>query len=88
MATLTVTTRGQVTFRKEVLQHLGVEPGGKVYIDLLPDGRAELRAEKPTGSFHELHGFLKGKTNGRTLTVEEINDAIAESGALAGRGAK
>ena len=27
MATLTVTARGQVTFRKEVLQHLGIKPG-------------------------------------------------------------
>ena len=26
MATLTVTERGQVTFRKEVLQHLGIKP--------------------------------------------------------------
>ncbi|MEI6002898.1 AbrB/MazE/SpoVT family DNA-binding domain-containing protein, partial [Paraburkholderia bengalensis] len=27
MSTLTVTSRGQVTFRKEVLQHLGIQPG-------------------------------------------------------------
>lgn len=30
MATLTVTTRGQVTFRKDVLQHLGIEPGKRL----------------------------------------------------------
>jgi hypothetical protein len=36
------------------------------------------------GSFRDLHGFLKGKTNGRVLSVEEINDAIADSGAMAG----
>ena len=40
MAALTVTARGQVTFRKEVLLHLGIEPGGKIEVDLLPDGRA------------------------------------------------
>jgi len=39
MSTLTVTTRGQVTFRKKVMEHLGVKPGGKIEIDLLPDGR-------------------------------------------------
>ena len=86
MTTLTVTARGQVTFRKDVLQHLGIRPGGKIHLDLLPDGRAELKAEQPKGSFRELHGCLKGKTNGKRLTIEEINDAIAESGALAGAG--
>ena len=39
MTTLTVTARGQVTFRKDVLQHLGIRPGDKIELDLLPDGR-------------------------------------------------
>ena len=30
MATLTVTARGQITFRKEILKHLGIEPGGRI----------------------------------------------------------
>jgi bifunctional DNA-binding transcriptional regulator/antitoxin component of YhaV-PrlF toxin-antitoxin module len=84
MTTLTVTARGQVTFRKDVLKHLGVQPGGKIHLDLLPDGRVELTADKPKGSFRELHGFLKGKTNGARLSIEEISHAIAESGAAAG----
>ncbi|WP_010103573.1 hypothetical protein [Verminephrobacter aporrectodeae] len=51
MNTLTVTTRGQVTFRKEVLQHLGVHPGEKIELHLLPGGRAERRAAQPKGSY-------------------------------------
>lgn len=86
MAVLTVTSRGQITFRKDVLQHLGIEPGGKLQVDLLPDGRAELRADKPKGSIRGLQGLLKGKTNGRHLTIEEIEDAISESGSIAGKG--
>lgn len=86
MTTLTVTKRGQVTFRKDVLRHLGIQPGGKIRLDLLPDGRAELKAEQPQGSFRELHGFLRGKGNGKRLSIEEINDAIAASGAAAGAG--
>ncbi len=86
MTTLTVTTRGQVTFRKEVLQHLGIRPGEKLELDLLPNGRAELKAARPKSSFRNLHGFLKGKTNGRVLSIEEINEAIAEAGAAAGAG--
>ncbi|MQT14223.1 AbrB/MazE/SpoVT family DNA-binding domain-containing protein [Segnochrobactrum spirostomi] len=84
MATLTVTTRGQVTFRKDVLRHLGIEPGGKIRLDLLPDGRAELRAERPEGSWDELRDFFAGKTNGARLSIEEIDEAIADAGAEAG----
>ncbi|MBB3105385.1 AbrB/MazE/SpoVT family DNA-binding domain-containing protein [Azomonas macrocytogenes] len=86
MAILTVTTRGQVTFRKDVLQHLGIQPGEKIEIEKLPDGRVELKAVRPKGSFRDLQGFLIGKTNGRTLTIDEINEAIADAGADAGAG--
>jgi hypothetical protein len=75
-----------VTFRKDILKHLGVQPGGKIHLDLLPDGRAELTAERPTRPFRELHGFLKGKTNGARLSIDDIGEAIAESGAQAGLG--
>jgi len=34
MSTLTVTARGRVTFRKELLQHLGIRPGEKIELDL------------------------------------------------------
>lgn len=86
MTTLTVTARGQVTFRKEVLQHLGVRPGDKIELELLPDGRAEVKAARPKGSFRDLQGFLKGKTNGGVFTIEEIDEAIADAGAAAGAG--
>ena len=86
MSTLTVTVRGQITFRKDVLKHLGVQPGGRIHLHLLPDGRAELTAEKPKGSFRELRGILKGKTNGARLSLQEVSDAIAEAGAAAGAG--
>ncbi len=86
MTTLTVTKRGQVTFRKDVLKHLGIEPGGKIRLDLLPGGRAELKADRRQGSWREFAGFLKGKTNGARLSIEEINEMIAEAGAKAGLG--
>ncbi len=84
MTTLTVTTRGQVTFRKDVLKHLGIQPGGKIRLDLLPNGRAELKADQPKGSWRQVYGMLKGKGNGAQLSVEDINEAIAEGGAQAG----
>jgi len=75
MATLTVTARGQVTFRKDVLQHLGIQPGDKIELDLLPDGRAALKATRPTGSVEGFIGVLAGKTS-KVATLEEIADTI------------
>lgn len=85
MTTLTVTARGQVTFRKEVLQHLGIKPGEKIELDLLPDGRAELKAPEQKASFRDLAEFLKGKTNGVVLSIQEIDEAIADAAAAAER---
>ena len=84
MTTLTVTTRGQVTFRKDVLKHLGIRPGDRIHLDMLPDGRAELKAERRQGSWRDLPGVLKSKTNGARLSIEDINGAIAQAGAAAG----
>ena len=84
MTTLTVTARGQVTFRKDVLKHLGIQAGGKIRLDLLPDGKAELGAVQRQGSWNDLEGFFAGKTNGARLSIEELNDAIADAGAEAG----
>ena len=86
MTILTVTARGQVTFRKDVLKHLGIRPGDKIRLDLLPDGRAELKAERPQGSWRALQSFLKGRTSGARLSIEQINETIAEAGHAAGAG--
>lgn len=86
MTTLTVTARGQVTFRKEVLQHLGIAPGEKIELSLLPDGRAELRALPSKRTFGQLHGLLRDKTNGASLSLDEIDAAIVDAGARAGAG--
>ena len=76
MPTLTVTARGQVTFRKDVLQHLGIEPGEKIEVDKLPDGRVALRAARPTGTIDDFIGLLAGKTR-KVATLDEINEAAA-----------
>jgi bifunctional DNA-binding transcriptional regulator/antitoxin component of YhaV-PrlF toxin-antitoxin module len=76
MATLTVTERGQVTFRKEVLKHLGIKPGEKIELELLPRGRGVIRAARKTGSIDDFIGMLAGKTR-KKATIEEINEAAA-----------
>jgi bifunctional DNA-binding transcriptional regulator/antitoxin component of YhaV-PrlF toxin-antitoxin module len=74
MTILTVTARGQVTFRKDVLQHLGIEPGEKIELDKLPDGRVMLRAAQPQGKIDRFIGLLAGKTK-KVATLDEIGEA-------------
>jgi AbrB family looped-hinge helix DNA binding protein len=76
MSTLTVTTKGQVTLRKDLLKHLGVRPGEKVTVDKLPDGRIEVRAARPTGRISDVFDFLK-REDRPTLSIEEINEIAA-----------
>jgi AbrB family looped-hinge helix DNA binding protein len=76
MTILTVTARGQVTFRKDVLHHLGIRPGEKIELDKLPDGRIALRAAKPSGTIDGFLGLLAGKAK-KIATLDEINEAAA-----------
>jgi len=72
MSTLTVTAKGQVTLRKDVLEHLGVGPGEKIDVTKLPDGRIEVRAAS-TGDISSLFGMLARK--GRPpLSIDEMNE--------------
>lgn len=77
MTMLTVTARGQVTFRKKVLEHLGIKPGDKIMLELLPKGQAALRATRPSGSIDQFVGLLAGKTK-KVATIEEINKVAAQ----------
>lgn len=77
MSTLTVTAKGQVTLRKDLLEHLGVHPGEKITVDKLPDGRIEVKAARPAGKISDVFGYLKTKRKGRTLSIEDINRIAA-----------
>ena len=76
MGRLTVTAKGQVTLRKDLLQHLGVHPGERIAVDKLPDGRIEMKAVRQTGSISDVFDFLKRK-NGPSLSIEQINRIAA-----------
>ncbi len=69
---------------KRRAQALAIQPGGQIRLYLLPDGRAELKADQPKGSWDDLKGFFAGKTNGAQLSSQELDDAIGEAGANAG----
>lgn len=72
---LTVTAKGQVTLRKEVLEHLGVGPGDRLAVAMLPDGRVEVRARKGT-----IDGFFGSASRPDTapLSLQEMSQIAAE----------
>jgi AbrB family looped-hinge helix DNA binding protein len=77
MTMLTVTAKGQITLRKDLLEHLGIHPGEKIAVDKLRDGRIELRAARPTGKISDVFNFLK-RENGPSLSIEEINELTVQ----------
>ena len=78
MTLLTVTSRGQVTFRKEVLQHLGIRPGEKIELNLLPNGQGVLKAARANGTVADFVGLLAGRSK-KIATLEEISEATAQA---------
>jgi bifunctional DNA-binding transcriptional regulator/antitoxin component of YhaV-PrlF toxin-antitoxin module len=78
MTTLTVTAKGQVTLSKDILKHLGVQPGEKIAVNKLPGRRIEATAARPSGKISDVFGHLK-KKGGPSLFIEEIN-RIADRG--------
>ena len=80
---LTITAKGQVTLRQAVLDHLGVKPGDKVGVSLLPDDRVELA---PASAQHDLSsaGGMLLRRGQRPTSLATMQDAIA-SGRQRGR---
>ena len=76
MTMLTITAKGQVTLKQELLKHLGVGPGEKVEADKLPDGRILVRAATQDGRIGDFIGCLIQR-QGRKLTVDEMKEIAA-----------
>jgi bifunctional DNA-binding transcriptional regulator/antitoxin component of YhaV-PrlF toxin-antitoxin module len=74
-ASLKVTSKGQVTLKKDLLQHLGVRPGDEILVEQLPEGRIQVKAARRKRDISEFFGSLK-QENGPHLTIEEMNEII------------
>jgi hypothetical protein len=77
MATLTITSKGQVTFKKDLLKHLDSRPGDRLDVSLLPGGKLEVKAA-PSGRIESVFGLLAGKAH-KVATIEEIEAASAKA---------
>jgi antitoxin PrlF len=76
MSTLTVTSKGQITLKQRLLEHLKVSPGEKVEVNQMPDGELVIRAAHPGRSISDFNGCLAQK-GGPRLTIAQIK-AITE----------
>lgn len=70
----TVTSKGQLTLPVEARRRLGIVPGTRLDLIITDDDRLEVIPM--TGSIRKLKGILPKPK--RPLTLEEMDDAIAE----------
>jgi len=75
MSALTITAKGQITLRRDLLQFLGIAPGQQVEVNKLANGVLALHAKAPQG-LEAFAGCLPPPAN--ALSVEEMNALIAE----------
>ncbi|WEZ85401.1 AbrB/MazE/SpoVT family DNA-binding domain-containing protein (plasmid) [Rhizobium sp. 32-5/1] len=78
MTSLAVTMKGQVTLKRDLLQHLGIKPGERIEFDKLPGGELRIKAAKPVGTIDSFIGRHASKVK-KPMTIEEMNE-IAASG--------
>ena len=82
MTTLTVTAKGQITLKQDLLEHLGVGPGQKIEAEPLPNGRVVVRAAAQNGAISDFVGCLS-KPRAPKLTNTEINEIASRGWAKA-----
>lgn len=79
MATITMTSKGQITLPAATRARLRLVQGGKFEVEETPDGKVVLTPQperKKTGDIRALRGFLK--YDGPPVSIEDMNRAILE----------
>lgn len=72
----TMTTKGQLAIPKEVRDQLGLSPGTRFYVTVR---NGEVIAMPKNKKPADLAGMLGRPPNGRSLSIEEMDDAIMEA---------
>ncbi len=79
MGSLTVTAKGQVTLKREVLQHMDIQPGDKIEYETLPGGEIRLRAHQTQGSIDDFLHALDGRVKlDKPLSIDDMNTIIEQ----------
>ena len=82
MASATVTSKGQITIPASVREDLGLKAGTRVEFVKIANGQYAIRPA--TISIMSMEGMFY-EPGRRAVTIEEMNEAIAEAGASAGK---
>lgn len=72
----TMTSKGQLTIPKDVRDELGLTPGTRFFITVRG---SEVVALPKNRKLADLAGMLGRPPNGRSLSIEEMNDAIGDA---------
>jgi bifunctional DNA-binding transcriptional regulator/antitoxin component of YhaV-PrlF toxin-antitoxin module len=81
MNTVTLSTKGQLTLNRSLMEHLGIKGGEKLNLSKTADGGLKILPEKNRGSVMDFAGCIKTDIH---LTDDEIEQCIADSYAAAG----
>jgi bifunctional DNA-binding transcriptional regulator/antitoxin component of YhaV-PrlF toxin-antitoxin module len=76
MTALTVTAKGQITLRRELLQYLGIMPGQQIKVDKLAGGGLALHAKAPQ-TLDTFVGCLPQPS--KALSVDDMNALIVKA---------
>jgi hypothetical protein len=68
----------EISLGKNLLKHLGVEPGEKVAVNRFSDGGIELKGAGPGGRISDVFNMLK-RDGGPSLSIEQMNEISARS---------
>jgi antitoxin PrlF len=78
MTALTLTSKGQVTFKKDVLQHLGARPGDRIAYDKLPGAQLRVKLVRPSNEIDAFIGLLH-QPKAKPLSIEQMNEIAASA---------
>lgn len=81
-ATLKTTAKGQVTFNKAFLAHMGVRAGEELSVLRMPGGKLQIGAARKL-TFADFHKIAEAKSrqidNGVRASIDDIQAAIAKA---------
>jgi bifunctional DNA-binding transcriptional regulator/antitoxin component of YhaV-PrlF toxin-antitoxin module len=75
---LKITAKGQITLKKELMEHLMVKPGDSVSVDIAARGHVSIHRIQKTHSINDIVGILKRPPGVKHATLKDIEDAIAK----------
>ena len=78
MVAATMTSKGQITVPAAVREEMGAKEGTQIEFVKVAEGRWEMRSAQPVSRLRGMFGPAK-----RTVTIDEMNAAIAQMGAEA-----